>query len=319
MAGFDTISEDKVLRDWNTIEPEPIPQPKGSDIFRDLYMRQVKEQSPQPTFDTTTPEYFKRAAKYNAIARGLSQLVSTASLAMGGSVNPATEDTKTPAYIQGHLQYLDNYRDKVEKYDLMNYNNSLRSTGMMYDDAIRQENEAKNDSRYIDQLVYRDKKDAENEVWKKEEWKRRSEQDKLQEQYRQDQLKLRGQSRSSGSSDPKVIEIIGTDKKPYRFTQKEVDYYADQASRKGNIEKLQTFAPHLFDPIYGQYDKEKVVGYELKKNAKDVDVVRAYIEMSKVNTNGFEAFYGKSGQPEAETKQPEQPKIKPQKGLYDDV
>jgi hypothetical protein len=41
--------------------------------------------------------------------------------------------------------------------------------------------------------------------------------------------------------------------------------------------------------------------------------------MSKVNTNGFEAFYGKSGQPEAETKQPEQPKIKPQKGLYDDV
>jgi hypothetical protein len=293
-------------------------------------MRQVKEQSPQPTFDTTTPEYLKRAAKYNAIARGLSQLVSTASLAMGGSVNPATEDTKTPAYIQGHLQYLDNYRDKVEKYDLMNYNNSLRSTGMMYDDAIRQENEAKNDSRYIDQLVYRDKKDAENEVWKKEEWKRRSEQDKLQEQYRQDQLKLRGQSRSSGSSDPKVIEIIGTDKKPYRFTQKEVDYYADQASRKGNIEKLQTFAPHLFDPIYGQYDKEKVVGYELKKNAKDVDVVRAYIEMSideqsktELTPEIDEELRGYSVNPfpgrSSNTKQPEQPKIKLQKGSLDNL
>lgn len=297
-----TVAKDPVLADWNTIEPEPIPQPKGSEIFRNLYMRKVQEQAPKPTFDTTTPEYLKRAAKYNAIAKGLSQLANTVSLGIGGNVNKAEPDDKTPAYIQGHLQYLDRYRDMVDKYDLMNYNNQLKALGMSYDDAVRQENEAKNDQRYNDQIDYRDKKDAENEEWKRKEWEQRVKRDEAYLKSQEALVKQRLQPRSSGggrsTTDKDQVEIktkYGT----VPISKADYSYYRGQAMNTPELLKDTRY----FVPVLNSYN-EPTGDYELRRGIDEDDLVRRMIEIEheqqskpqskpQVNKNGMEAYYGK--------------------------
>lgn len=125
------LGKEEKLDEYTTIEPEmnPVVEPSNQENVRrsgrgyimDLYNTPM----PKPTFDPTTPEYLKRSAKYNAVGRGLSALGDVFSLAKGGRVNPATKDTKTGKYVDNYFGYLDNYKDKVDKYNLLDFQNKM--------------------------------------------------------------------------------------------------------------------------------------------------------------------------------------------------
>lgn len=250
-----TIAYEQGVKDWNEIVPQPVQQPKGSQIFLDLYRRQVEEQAPQPTFDTTAPDYMKRAAKYNAIARGLQQLASTASLAMGGSVNKPEPDTKTPAYIQGHLQYLDKYKDMVDRYNLMNYNNKLRSTEMMYQDAARQEAIDRENQRYDERMKYQIDKDKADEDWEKKKFdegvRRANADDKRQDNAPYVASALRNKER-----DEQLKRDMAKFEAKTKFDGKNFRLYDDAGREKavlqpGEVEKIVQLI--LKDPETSQY------------------------------------------------------------------
>ena len=80
-----------------------------------------------------------RAAKMNALGKGFSAIADAFSLARGGNVNTPVNDGKVSGYINNYFKSLDDYRNKVEQYDLMKYNNDLRLNELMFQDARNQE------------------------------------------------------------------------------------------------------------------------------------------------------------------------------------
>ena len=268
-----SVAYESQLEDFTTIEPQ---KPSGRQVLLDLYQRQINEQAPQPKFDTTNPDYLKRAAKYNAIARGLSQLANTTSLALGGNVNPTEPDQKTPAYIQGYLKYLDDYRDKTDKYDLMNYGNKLKLTEMMYNDALRQEGIDRDNERYNDSLDYKLKQDKEkSEQWNKD----------YQEQQRVNNARIANYNEKpvgrGSEKEPKLVTIMTSDGQLHEYPPYHAEMLRNEALKKGTIEQLQKSAPHLFEQVVVGKDKygDPVYGLGISKTVTDRDIIREYLEL----------------------------------------
>ena len=156
---YSTVRTDPVLEEYNTIEPEPAegteewhlkygygnsPKPQESaapvveqrelnprEKILQAYQRLIETQE-KPKFDTESQEYLQRAAKYNAIGKGLSNLAEIFSLAKGGNVPAPEKDGKIQSYIGKYFQNIDDYRDKVDRYNIMNNQNQMRFHEMLY-------------------------------------------------------------------------------------------------------------------------------------------------------------------------------------------
>lgn len=122
------LGEDQMVEDYTTIEPQDAvveskdKEPTGREIIMSLY----DTPAPKPEFDTTTPDYLKRAARLNALGRGLSTLGDVFTLKRGGNVNRPTPDNKTGAYVDNYFKYLDDYKNKVDQYNLLDFQNKMR-------------------------------------------------------------------------------------------------------------------------------------------------------------------------------------------------
>ena len=193
---YSTVRTDPVLEEYNTIEPEPAegteewhlkygygnsPKPQESaapvveqrelnprEKILQAYQRLIETQE-KPKFDTESQEYLQRAAKYNAIGKGLSNLAEIFSLAKGGNVPGPEKDGKIQSYIGKYFQNIDDYRDKVDRYNIMNNQNQMRFHEMLYRDALDAEAKEKEQSRYDDNIAYRNKKDEKEEArWREQ-------------------------------------------------------------------------------------------------------------------------------------------------------
>ncbi len=193
-----TIAENRRLEDYNTIDLPEVQQPSARDLVMQSYRRRIIEESPKPTFDKSTPEYLKRAAKYNAIAKGLSGLASTISLAKGGNVNTPQPDNKTGAYVNSYFKYLDDYRDKVDKYDLNNFGNLLRLDELDLQNATRKEDIQMRWNEYNQRLAHDKEMEAIRQKYESEMYAAKTADEKAMiDQKYKNELKLIG-ARNSG-------------------------------------------------------------------------------------------------------------------------
>ena len=156
------LGEDKKLEDYQTIEPRQVQaadikgqlQPKEetpADIIRGLYdMYQKERENLKPKFDTTTPEYLKKTAKLNALAKGMSAVSDIYSLAKGGNVNPPKEDTKTGAYTDAYFKYIDDYRNELNDWNAKDFGNRMNLGQMSLSEAIRNQSMQREDKQIGD-------------------------------------------------------------------------------------------------------------------------------------------------------------------------
>ena len=297
------IHENPKLEDYNTIEPkdsiikqkaqmsmadskpkvmeaeQTTTEPPKRNIAENI--RQWNERMPQPTFDDKNPEYLKRTAKLNAMARGLSTLGDLHSLAIGGNVNTPTKDTKTGRYIDNYFKYLDDYRKRKDDYDLKGWMNKLRGL------------EREQDINYREGAVDRQKEITDYQQKQREDWfgkqtEANRETNKIKHGYQMDEIKERGKyyySRGSSTDKNKDLLTVLTDSGgKYELDKPNASLTYDKALSM--LPELPAVAPYLFEKvpkttiIGGKEFTDPNGGYDmvLRKGVSPEQLIRAYLQ-----------------------------------------
>jgi hypothetical protein len=305
----------------NEIAAEPTKT--GKELILEAYRRNIFENAPKPTFDATAPEYYKRAAKYNLIAKGLSLLADSFSLAKGGNVNRPQPDNKIPTYINQHFKYLDDYRNKHDMYNLQNYQNSLRYDELRYRADNEQKALALAENRYNEEKKWR-----EGEIARAKEigdYKKAQELELMEERQKNEMEQLkevskryegRSSGRSSGEAADKRKTIQLNDGTVIPMNPETYSLYLDKALRNPQLQN----DSGLFETVQ-EFDKttgEPIQRIKLKSGINDDALIRAQLELEMEQQKSQEAvlppveYPGFPGRPgEKLPNQSQFPKYKP--------
>ena len=264
-------------------------QPQGGERIKSIYekLRSSNAQPPKPEFDSKAPEYMKRTARMNALARGLSTLGDAFSLAKGGNVPQATKDTDTGRYVDNYFGYLDKYRKDMDDYRQQDYLHNMRLAEMMRQQGNRDEDIA----------------------WRNKQFDYGVEQDKAQ-QERQGKLDEIAGQRAKQDDDFKREQLEWDKQKPYvnhklmtEREQQKADLALKQAMSKVSLDE-KTGGFNLYDEtgnLVKSIDKgmmNRLVNTilqdpavkELAKN--DLNLMRGQFEGLSTNAmNSIIAFY----------------------------